>query len=72
MAVAPNKSEMTCSRCEFACDDGGPTIQCRNSPEFIRRQYNDWCGQGMWRVWSERFNAWTFYYWHEGLDDNNS
>ena len=48
------------------------TIECRNNPQYINKEASDWCGCGLWRIWSDRLKCWTHYYYHEGLDDTTT
>lgn len=68
----PKRSEMLCYSCMFSKAITPIRMECRNSPSFIEKDASDWCGSGLWRVWSERWNCWVHYYYHEGLDDSNA
>jgi hypothetical protein len=57
-----NKSVMVCSTCIKR--DGS---QCRLAPDPVSIDAPDtqWCAQGVWHQWSERYQEMEPFYWGE-------
>ena len=69
MAPEILRNDMRCFNCMYSRSITPTSLECRYSPIFTTKDVADWCGGGLWRVWSKRFNCWIHYNYHEGADD---
>lgn len=58
----PDKSHFICKNCSYY-----EMGFCKLHPNPTRKSApsSDWCGQGKWLHWSERFKEFEPYYWGE-------
>lgn len=59
------RSDMICKRCiKF----DGENCRSNPAPVLVDNPESEWCAQGTWHQWSERYQEMEPYYWGEWHD----